>query len=214
MPGMSFIDDFDRPDTSLGLGDGWDIRGQYVDGYPLPAASDGFVSDGRFAYAGNATVIAARRFPAPVFRVGGIGRWTELRPGVETTVAMGITSNDNILSDMVQFAATRNGWNLLVRRNNGRFHYVANETFSPPLELNHDYTFEFTIANPGQVIVRVPGHTQTVKVGTLGLQGDRGYWSMYVDQNNFPAGTVFGFDSVWAAESGAPLASIPSGQHN
>ena len=47
LPRASFVDNFDRPDTVLGLGEGWDMRGPDADyGLPVPAATDGFISNG------------------------------------------------------------------------------------------------------------------------------------------------------------------------
>lgn len=128
----------------------------------------------------------------------------------ETIMALGITSNSDLLRDSIQFSATREWWNLSVRRDGRKAHYVTVRNFSPPLSVDHDYTFEITIANTGEVIVQVPGGTETVEVGTKDLQGNHGYWELYADPQKLPARTVFGFDSVWAGEDGQPLSPIPA----
>lgn len=73
-PPADFVDHFDRPDTTQGLGDGWMLRGPYAGSFPMPPATDGFLKDGRYTYAGNAVVYAAREFPDTVRRVAAIAR--------------------------------------------------------------------------------------------------------------------------------------------
>jgi hypothetical protein len=187
-------DTFDRPDTQSGLGEGWDMRAGYVDRYPMPAATDGYLRDGVFTYAGDDTVYATRRFPNPVQEIGTTGRWRKARDGAETTIAMAISSNDKLVNDMVHFAANRSTWELTVRRG-GPFEPVAKGRFDPPLSMDRDYTFAMR-ATPTDITVEIPGADPiTTPVDTAGLTGEWVFWEEYIKPP--PAGTVFDFDTVW-----------------
>ncbi|MGU3497943.1 hypothetical protein [Mycobacterium sp. C31M] len=192
---LPFIDTFNRTNTDLGLGEGWDLRGPYEETFPLPSAADGFIKGGRYSYAGNSVVYAARQFQGTVRRMGIEGRWRYVGDGAETTMAMAITPNEQLITDMVHFTATRASWDLTLRRGGGEFEPVLNGRFSPALELGREYQFEFE-ANNDSVTVRVPGLTVSKDVSTNGLTGDRAFWEQY--PNSSPAGTVFDADSVWA----------------
>lgn len=194
----SFVDYFDRPDSEYGLGDGWDLRGPYVDRFPLPAATDGFLRDGFFTYRGDDVVYAVRQFRSTVLRMGATGRWRALRDGAETTMTMALTANDKIVSDMVHLTVTRQKWNLTVRRG-ADFEPVANGVFLPELNTAEPYLFELAAADDS-VTVRVPGAVVTTPVDTTGLLGDRAFWEEFPMES--PSGTVFDFDTVWAAEAG------------
>lgn len=186
----SFVDTFDRPDTELGLGEGWDMR-TYVDSFPMPAATEGFIRNGGYTYAGDSVVNAARQFRATVRRMGTVGRFRQAREGNETTLAMAITANDRIITHMVHFAANRGTWELTVRRG-GAFEPVAKGQFTPALELDRDYEFEIE-ATDTAVTVRVPGDEVTENVSTVRLLSDRAFWEEYAKPA--PAGVVFDFDT-------------------
>lgn len=200
----SFVDNFDRPNTTLGLGDGWDMRGRFPGAYPipLPAATDGFISDGNYTYAGESSVYAAREFRGNITRMGAEGLWRRTRRGAETTLAMAISPNDQLITDMIHFAANRSVWNLTLRRGNGAFVPVASGPFSPILELDREYKFEMEVSD-NTITVRVPGSEVTKSASTLGLLGTHGFWQEYPPKT--PAGVVFDFNTVWAAEEGQPL---------
>ncbi len=192
-----FVDDFNRPDTVTGLGEGWDMRGAYRREYTLPPASDGFIKDGKYTYAGDSIVYAVRQFPEIMRSAGTEGMWTKVRDGATTTIGVVLTANDRIISDMVHFTANREKWSLSTRRDSGEFIYIARGNFYPPLELDRSYRFEIR-ATDDSVVVDVPGHTETVMVSTAGLLGDRVFWEEYFARESGPAGTVFNFDKVWA----------------
>jgi hypothetical protein len=191
---LPFLDNFERPNTVRGLGEGWDMR-TYVDSFPMPSATDGFIRDGKYSYAGRSVVYAARQFRGTVRRMGTIGSWKQTSEGGETTLAMAITANDKLITHMVHFAANRSVWELTVRRG-GDFEPVASGQFSPILALDHEYQFEIE-ATDSTVTVRVPGSEVTKDVSTAGLLGDRAFWEEYIKPA--PAGVVFGFDTVWAS---------------
>lgn len=194
-PPATFVDTFDHPDGSLG--NGWDLRGPWAGSFPMPPATDGFIRDGRYTYAGDAIVYASREFPETVKRVGAIGRWREARPGAETSIALVISANDNLVSDMVHLVVSRYVWTLTVRRSsNGAFEPVADGKFTTPLAPGRDYSFELT-AQDDTVTVTVPGQPPTVRpVPLAGLVGPHAFWEEFADP--LPAGMVFDFDSVWA----------------
>ena len=198
-PQAGFVDDFNRPDTTHGLGEGWLLRGPYAGSFPMPPATDGFIKGGRYTYAGDAVVYAAREFPNTVRRVGTIGRWSKLHDGPETAIALVISANDNLVTDMVHLVVSRHVWTLTVRRatsGDGSFEPVANGTFAPPLAMGRDYSFELE-AGDDTVTVRMPGLEPVISsVPLAGVVGPYAFWEEYSDQ--LPAGTVFEFDSVWA----------------
>jgi hypothetical protein len=203
IPPTTFVDTFSRANTELGLGEGWDMR-TYVNGFPLPAATDGFIRDGSYTYAGDAVVYAARQFRGIVRRIGTVGSWKQTRDGAETTLAMAISANDQLITHMLHLAANRSVWELTVRRG-GAFEPVASGKFSPTLALDHGYHFEME-ATEDTVTVRVPGSEVTKNLSTAGLIGDRAFWEEYVDP--VPAGVVFDFDAVWAAEEGQTMPPV------
>ncbi len=194
---LPFVDSFDRADTTLGLGEGWDMRGPYVDAFPLPPATDGFIKGGKYTYSGDSVVYAVRRMDGTVHRMGAQGQWRQTGEGSDTTVAMAITSNDLLVSDMVHFAASRGNWELTVRRAGGAFEPVAKGRFVPVLDLGVQYRFQLQ-ATDETVTVTVPGTEVTKKVSTAGLLGDRVFWEEY--PNGTPVGTVFDVNAVWASE--------------
>lgn len=203
----SFSDTFNRPDTEFGLGDGWDLRGPGADAHsvPLPPATDGFIKDGSYTYAGTSVVSAVRQVRATVQRVGASGRWRRIGRGTETTLALAITANDLIVTDMVHLAVNRSVWNLTVRRGNGAFEPVATGRFNPILEVGRDYRFEFQ-ATDNAITVMVPGAEVTKEVSTVGVLGDRAFWQERPTRS--PAGNVFDFDTVWALEAGQPVFEV------
>jgi hypothetical protein len=209
-PQASFFDNFDRPDTQLGLGEGWDLRGNPdTNSFPLPAATDGFIKDGRFTYNGINPVYAVRQFEGSVRSVGTVGRFREVGSSyAQTAFSMSIVPNDQILTDMLTFVATRSGWNVKIRRANGPFDEVAQGDFSPALELDRDYQFELR-ATDSTVTVQVPGSEEVTKdVSTAGLLGNRASFQEHPVRT--PTGDVFDFNTVWATEDGKPLVAVPA----
>lgn len=202
----SWFDTFDRPNTTEGLGDGWGMYAGYVDRFPMPPATDGYLRDGAFTYAGDDTVYAARQFRGTVRSMGTTGRWRQIRDGAaDTTIAMAISPDDRLVMDMVHFAANRATWELTVRRG-GPFEPVAKGVFDPPLTVGRDYTFEMA-ATDSAVTITVPGSEPTTHpVDTTGLLGDRAFWEEYIKPP--PASTTFDFDTVWAIEDGQPLQPV------
>jgi hypothetical protein len=205
----SFIDNFDRPDTTLGLGDGWDLRGNPLpESHDLPPANDGFIKDGRFTYSGVDAVAAMRQFRGSVRGMGAIGRFRTVHPGlIQSGVNMNILLGDRSDASTVVLYFARTGWNLRVRQPGTPFKTIAQGPFSPLLEMNRDYKFEFE-ATDNSVTVRVPGTEVTKDVSTVGLLGDRASWQQFPLRT--PAAQAFDFDTVWATEDGQPLLPVPA----
>jgi hypothetical protein len=177
------------------------MRRSAKNAFPPAPASDGFLADGHYTYAGASAVYAVRQFRGTVRGVGAIGRFRSVRFGAETALAMAITPNDKLTDDMLLFTAKRSGWDLVVRRAGGAYEPVAEGQFTPKLALNRNYQFDFE-ATGDTVTVTVPGSEVTKTVATAGLLGDRGFWEEY--PTRIPAGDVFDFDTVWALEDGLP----------
>jgi hypothetical protein len=209
-PQASFIDTFDRPDTVLGLGEGWDLRGNpNTNSFPLPAATDGLIKDGHYTYSGVTPVYAVRQFEGSVRSVGTMGRFRRISPSyAQTAFSMAIVPNDQLLTDMLTFVATRSGWNVKMRRANGPFTQIAQGNFSPPLASDRDYQFELQ-ATDDTVTVRVPGSAEITKdASTAELLGNRA--SFQEHPVRMPAGDVFDFNLVWVTEDGKPLVPVPN----
>lgn len=205
----SFIDTFDRPNTELGIGEGWDMRGGTVGEPTLPPATDGYLRDGKYTYRGDGDIVyAVRQFPGAVRAVGARGAWREVGPGPASALALVITPNDAIISDMVHFVANRDEWNLSTRRAGGEFEYVAREKFNPPLTPGTLYTFQIEATDTG-VTVTAPGSVTKVKVNTDGLLGDRAFWEEFHKPQGPPSGAVFDYDTVWATVDGQPMQTVP-----
>ena len=73
------------------------------------------------------------------------------------------------------------------------------------LTLDSYYQFELEATND-TLTVRVPGNDVTIKVSTYGLLGERAFWEESPVRT--PAGVVFDFDIVWAAEEGQALVPV------
>ncbi len=205
---MSFLDNFDRDDTPLGLGEGWDIRrgvqGEAIDSVPTGA----FIRDGHYVSSNDNGVYAVRTFRSTVRRVGAEGRWTRIGAGGDETFVMGIAASDDLTGNMVQLTVTPAGWTVSKRRGSIDPENVVTGKFSPPLELNRTYRFEMDTAD-GTVTVRVPGVEKTTKLGTIGLLSERAYWQHYSPPAELPIGAKFCIDMLWAAEQGQPLSPLP-----
>lgn len=206
-PGSSFIDDFNRPDTSLGLDAGWDIRKAEEGNPEPPLATDGFISGGHYASAGLESVYAARTFRSTVRRVGAEARWTRIGDGSVETLVMAITANGQLMGDQVQLAAHPIGWVVSTRRN-GQYRRVFRGVFDPPLDLDREYRFEMDAADES-VTVRIPGAERKANVGMLGLLSERAFWRYAFAPADRPIGVKVSANMVWVAEDGQSMTPLP-----
>lgn len=211
-PGASFLDNFDRPDTPLGLGAGWDLR--QVEGPDsgkprFVPATDGFIRAGRFTSSSDESVYAWRAFRSPIRRIGAEAGWRRVGNGAAETFMLAIAANDRVSSDLVQLVVSPGGWGVETRRGNGKFRTKINGKFDPPLELDRQYRFELDAAD-SSVTVRVPGAEKTVNVGTIGLLSEHAFWRYVSAPTERPVGAKFTADMVWVAEKGQPLSPIPA----
>lgn len=197
--GATFFDNFNRADGSLS--NGFDMRGGYVSGYPLPAATDGFIKGNRYTYAGKSVVYASQRLRSNVTRLGAVGRWSALQStqSLETGIAIVISANSNLISDMLHFVIGRSGWELTMRKAGGNFDPVASGTFSPILNLGQDYVFEIEVT-ASAILVRTPTGTTEAHADTTGILGPYVFWEEY--PNVASPANAFEFDAVWAVETG------------
>lgn len=124
-------------------------------------------------------------------------------------MAMNISANDRLITDILHFAANRSEWQLSIRRSGGAFSTVAKGSYSSKLRLDQDYQFEVE-ASDAAVTVRVPGREIRTEISTLGVLGDKAYWQEYPTTwpKNVDTGVVFEFDAVWAIEEGQAAAPV------
>lgn len=169
---------------------------------PAVGARDGFIREGRYTYAGSNVVYAIRKFRGLVRKMGAVGRFRKIGWGAETAFSMATGPDDMAFADMVHLVAERSRWIIELRHANGPFTPIAQGRFSPVLELDQDYEFEFEMTD-NAVTVRVPGAEVTKDVDVSTLLGEAGFWQQYPLRK--PAGVVFDFDQVWALEDGQPL---------
>ena len=125
--------------------------------------------------------------------------------GAETTLAMAITANDQLVTDRVKITANRSDWELTVSCGSGSVEPIAKGLFSPMLTSDSYYQFELEATND-TLTVRVPGNDVTINVSTDGLLGERAFWEQ--SPISTPAGVVFDLDTVWAAEEGQALVPV------
>lgn len=203
----SFIDEFDRADTATGLGDGWDMRGAPTDDdSPLPQATDGFIKDGHFTYAGTSDVYAIRQFRAAVSTVGAEGQFRRSKAaGGVTAFSMGTAGDGNLETDVVMFSASRTFWDLKVKLAKGGLETIATGQFAPPLGLDRNY--RFTLQRAGNTVrVGGPGVNITKPLASQVTLGSYGFWREYPSRT--PAGEFFDYDKVWSVEDGQPTVPV------
>lgn len=208
-PQASFIEEFDRANSTLGLGPDWDLRGAMAPGdYSPPPATDGFIKDGAFTYAGSSTVYAMRQFKAPVRTIGTVGSFTKSGRGPETAMVMLFTPDDRILVNVVNFSANRRSWQLGVRDQAGAIKYRAKRAITPPLEFDRPYVFEMA-ASEDTIAVRVGDYVESVHVPQAAeLVGNLAVWGEH-NPGAISAGDVFSFDTVWSRVDGRPARPVP-----
>jgi hypothetical protein len=202
----SFIDDFDRPDTTGQLDNGWQLRGAPIGDSPLPPATDGYLRDGHFTYDGKSDVMALRQFRAPVRTIGAEGTFRRSNDAnSDTSMAIGMAGDVNVADNVVLLVADRTTWQVKSRLANGRFKTVATGGFAPPLERDRPYRFALSCTGD-HVSVAGPGLSISKPLVVPIPLGAFGFWREYPTRT--PAGEVFDFDKVWALEDGQP--ALPS----
>jgi hypothetical protein len=127
--------------------------------------------------------------------MSAVGSFRQIGPGADTTLAMAISGNDLLVTDMVHFVANRSVWTLTVRRGGGAFEPVAKGKFTPTLKLDRQYKFELE-ATDNTVTAKLPDSEVTKNVSTAGLLGEHVFWEEF--PNGAPVGVVFDFDTVEA----------------
>lgn len=202
----SFIDNFDRPDTPLGLGEGWDMRSAPANGYPLPQATDGFIKDNYFCYAGKDDVHAIRGFRETLKTVGAVGRFRVTGLGGLTMFSMGTSAADDLSANVVSFVSSRTFWALKVRTANGVDQTVATDRYNFSLEPNRDYQFELR-TNGTTATIKGPGLDVTKNLSAEIQPGTFGYWRLF--PTRVPLGDYFDLKTVWAEEDDQPVFPVP-----
>lgn len=201
----TFVDDFNRPNTVSGIGDGWNMRGDVMRGDPSVPATDGFIREGNFSYSGASTVYATRDMRGLVEGIGAVGRFSPNGDGGETSIGLGISADDQFTANAIILTASRWGWQVRLRRNSAFQPVVMRGEFSPTLELDTNYEFKLATDN-GRIAVQAPGIISNRQAPLDGLVGSRAFWMEYVDRP--PARVIFQYDVVWAVEEGQPLMPV------
>lgn len=204
----SWVETFDRPDTEPGVVDGFEVVQRLYE--PRLPATDGFIRDGAFTYRGEDQVVyAVREFPGTVRSVGAEGSWRQEREGTtDTVIALVISGNDRLITDMLHFVVDRKTWSLTVRRKNGEFEPVVHGAFPVPLKVGEPYRFRLE-ATDKTATVSVPGKTLAVDIDTAGVLGPFAFWEQFAKPEQFPVSTVFDYHTVWATAEGQPLLPVP-----
>jgi hypothetical protein len=201
----SFVDNFNRPDTIAGIGDGWSMRGDVMRGDPMAPADDGFIRNGSFSYSGANTVYATREMRGLVEGIGTVGRFSPNGDGGETSIGLGISADSRFTANAIILTASRWGWQVRLRRNSEFQPVVMRGEFSPELQLDTVYEFKLAVAED-TITVQAPGIKASRRAPIDGLVGSQAFWMEYVERP--PARVVFQYDAVWAAEEGQPLLPV------
>lgn len=204
----SFVDAFDRPDTTDGLGEGWDMRTAQSGEPSLRPATDGFIKDGHFSYAGKSDVIAIREFRAPILSLGADGQFVRRGGSTADTIMMfGTAEDSNIQTNMVIFTSSRTAWGVHLRNQvaSSKLKAIASGQYAHPLELGRNYRFLLRISD-GQVRITGPSLDVTKPVPSPLPLNVYGFWREYPDRPS--AGGIFDFDRVWALEDGLPAEPV------
>lgn len=202
----SFIDEFNRPDTASGLGNGWDLRTPQRNETSFRPATDGYITDGHFTYAGKSDVIAMREFRAPLLSVGAEGQFSRRSSiSADTTMMIGTAGDSNFETNVVIFAASRTDWVLQSKSAYGRLKTVVAGQFSHPLDLDREYQFVLSCTS-NQAHVTGPGLDTTRPLPMPISPGKFGFWREYPHRP--PVGGVFDFKRVWALEDGLPATPV------
>jgi len=139
---LDFYDVFDRANTSAGTlgtstsGSVWTLYGGYVGSYPLPAATDGQISSNAYVDAGGTVVYATTQLAQTVMHLEATWSWVDDGVGTDfTTLALIISSNANIIDNMLHITITNSTALLQKRVAGGSFVTLGTITISPTLEL-------------------------------------------------------------------------------
>ena len=146
---LQFSDDFERADTSDGtIGGGWDLRGPYVSGFPLPPSLYGRIQDGRFVADSDQVVYAVRNMGAVQTRMRATVSWASAGgSGFLGTAALIISKDDKLVSTMLHVVVTRNQAIIQKRVNGGAFVDMGTITFPTQLSLNTPYEIAVDVSD-------------------------------------------------------------------
>ncbi|BBX85808.1 hypothetical protein [Mycolicibacterium aubagnense] len=175
---------------------------------PLQPATDGYIKDGHFTYAGKSDVIAIRQFRAPILSIGAEGQFVRRSSSTAETIMMfGTAEDSNLQTNMVVFTSSRTAWGVHLRNQvaNSKLKEIANGQFARPLELGRIYRFLLRITG-SQVRITGPGLDVSRSLPTPLPTNAFGFWREYPDRP--PAGGIFDFDKVWALEDGLPAQPV------
>ncbi|MEN4450259.1 hypothetical protein [Mycobacterium sp. SM3041] len=201
----SFVDNFDRPDTDFGLGEGWELRGVPSTGFVLPTTKDGFIKGNYFTYGGTDDVLAIRTLRGTLKSIGAVGRFRMVGLGGLTIFTMGTSGDSDLSANNVSFVSSRTYWALKVRATDGVDKTVAQGQYAVPLELDRDYRFELD-TDGVTATVKGTGLAVTKPLPTQITPGSVGCWGLV--RSRSPLGQFFDVKTVWAVEDGVASSVI------
>lgn len=173
----------------------------------MPSATDGFVLNGAYTYAGNSTVYATQTFDKTIRTIGVKIKRRSLHVGAtsSTTGALIISANDNFVSDMLHFTFNLGVWELQIRQDGGDFDTILSGSFSPSLSLDTEYTFQVQVDDIGTTaVVTVPGSDpQAVSDSRIAsVIGKYAVWEEFPNDDESNLVDVLDYHEVWAYERG------------
>ncbi|MCX8560340.1 hypothetical protein OS122_05455 [Mycolicibacterium mucogenicum] len=174
----------------------------------LRPATDGYLKDGHFSYAGKSDVIAIRQFRAPILSLGAEGQFVRRGGSTADTIMMfGTAEDNNIQTNMVIFTSSRTAWGVHLRNQvaSSKLKAIASGQYAHPLELGRNYRFLLRITD-GQIRITGPGLDVSKSLPMPLPLNVYGFWREYPDRPS--AGGIFDFDKVWALEDGLPAEPV------
>lgn len=204
-PAIHLFDDFIREDGNLGIspsGHGWDLRGPYVDGFPLPPANDGAIRNHKFVVLDTAnTVYAAQHLPYTPTRVGMRVSWEDGNGGANDGVAVLIISkNDNLVTDMLHLIISPTYWAFQIRESSGSFDLVQQQYFSTPLQNDISHIVECKVSS-NTITIRVNSNNWFFTDARISdLLGEWIVWELAHD-NLSTCSRQASIDAVWTGQN-------------
>lgn len=198
---MDFFDNFQRGDTSPGSigtspdGSVWDLRGAYVSGFPLPAASTGQILNKRFVAATGTPVYAIAHLPKVVRSAEVMFRWdnSSAHPGLQSGALL-ISPSANLIDQMRHITFTHTQMLVQKRINGGAFDTVA----------QLDYPWGILDGNPHVIIISHEGNYFTASMDGLSV-------TMRDDDNASVLGNSFCIEHYCTTTDVYPLQYLSAG---
>ena len=203
---LDYMHDFsgDSNTADGNIGAGWDIRGPYVAGYPLPAATKGRVNTGKVVADQGDVLYATRVLSQPIHHMEAVVSWTDTGGGgTEALMAMFASADVNIINNMPHHIVTRDVATIGQRIGGGSITTLATLNFSPnPAEDGTQVQVRHSTTTSGSVVQSIRNSERQTYIdaslsdsGATGV-GSRAVWEIY--QPSATAGNTLAFHKVAA----------------